>query len=505
MKQNTRPKKNASFAATVAAVVLLASGQLFAQPRAQNPGGSVRPHGPTTPSTAPTASSPSAPAPLPGPAVPPTAAPSGIAAPAGPTPPNVAPGAGGTVQRRPLPPNPNLVPATVGSGVIIGASPTFSPERIAFGDVWDGQTSVRTLAITTTATGPMHFELPRGPFYVSEIRELGPPTVSPPSPSSKSSGAGAHMGTMIGLETKAKVTFPEGTGPWTYPVVAAGNLLHVRLTFRPHFDLLTNGAGPKTSTMKVSGPALIGSYTFSVPLSGMFDGKQLSPIVALPQGTDTAIAGQRGPLTVRLVALGDPLTGKLVVSTGPGLKVYSSGPITLGPGEAKDVQVQIESIAPVDKSEVGLGGSVAFAWSRKGESTVQTSTPLPFNVTFVPASFERELGPNKCNGVQYTWPDFGMSANGDAVFSMQFGPEAYESRFEVAFPEAKRTLMHTVAPSDLNNALRLNVEESGHSGALIRMTPSFVVTIWATVNPGAPETLERYRALFKSTALLRCW
>ncbi len=374
-------------------------------------------------------------------------------------------------------------------------TPSHAPDQMDFGSVWNGESAKRTLSLTTIASGYVTVEIPRGPFRVAEYRELGGST-------------GGQTVVQFGMKSvKARTTYADGqSGPFQWSL-APNTAIEVDIVFQPHFDLFTMAAGPKSATMKVTGPGPHGAWAFNVPLRGMFDGMRTSPLLILPEKDILSVADPFETVqkfVVRLVGTGEDVSGRIVwPSASPGLKVKPYGNVSLDASETKEFTVPVEGTGGhTDKTP--LDGAVAFEFVRRGQSAPQQTVAVPFRVSFVPGYFGRDLGPAKCNGVQLTLARVTIYANGNAHFSVTLGPQAYESHFEVFFPQAGRTLFHTIAPADLRQQIRVRAEENG-PGGLATVNQSFTINFDGRINPGPGSSLDRYLALMHSTATLRCW
>jgi hypothetical protein len=424
--------------------------------------------------------------------------------------------AGGT-SAAPAALTPRTAPPTVAPGAVTptvtpssggGASrathlgpPAFSPTQLDFGEVWDGQSAMRTFSLTSAAPGTIKIEIPPGPFFVTEIREL-----SPPKPGGSKNNPSPQPQPIFVQETKGKGSFPEGVpSPWTYSAVAAGDQILVHLLFKPKFDISTMMAGPKSATMKVSGPGAIGSYSFSVPLAGMFDGKHTSPVLVLPQSEVVVpVTGQEtAKMVVRLVAAGEEVTGKVVWSAASGIKPGAFSNVHLNPTETRDVTVSIDGTGGHGDG-TALDGMIAFEFTRKGESISQRTPGRPFRLVFIPSYFGRDFAKANCNGVDLSRAHLTVEANGDADLYLWVGPQAGEVHYEVYFPEANRVLLHTTVPNSSVPQIVSRVEESGPT-VLGTYHNDWYVDVEGPINPGPPDSLDRYRALLRSSAQLRCW
>ena len=400
---------------------------------------------------------------------------------------------------RPAPQPAPTAGASVGQAII--STPEHSPDHLDFGEVWDGQASAKTFSFAVGAAGYVRAEIAPGPFFVSEIQEVSPPTMG-----SKNNPNQSQVS--VTWQTKGRVTFTEvQPGPWTYGAVGVGDQVRIKVVFKPKFDFGTMMAGPKSATMKVSGPGPMGNWALQVPLNGMFNGKHTSPLLILPQKEFLEVANPFESVkkfVIRLVGAGEDVTGSIVwPSASPGLKVKPYGNVHVGGSETKEITVPVEGTGGHNES-TPLDGTVAFQFVRQGQSIPQQTLPVSFRVTFVPSYFGRDLPDKTCNGVSLSRPTVTAYANGNLNFHLTLGPQASQSRFEVFFPQAGRTLLHTTAPADLNQQIVVRVEENGPVG-LATASQGFYVNFDGKFNPGTPDSLNRYLALMRSSAEIRCW
>lgn len=70
------------------------------------------------------------------------------------------------------------------SAAMISNTPQHAPDQLDFGQVLDGKSATRTLALTTNAPGYVTVTIPAGPFRVAEFREM----VMPQGPSKNIGG-----------------------------------------------------------------------------------------------------------------------------------------------------------------------------------------------------------------------------------------------------------------------------------------------------------------------------
>lgn len=284
-------------------------------------------------------------------------------------------------------------------------TPAHSPHQLQFGEVWDGQSSMKAFSLTTTAAGYVRVEIPSGPFYVAEIRELGPMK-------SGSKNMGGPVQVTMSRETKGKVAFKEGqSGPSTYGA-SAGNDVVIQVVFKPHFKFGSMMAGQKTATMKVGGPGPSGPWTLSVPLQGMFDGIRIAGSV-VPDRELIAVAGLGSyELAVSVAATNTPLKGTLRGGTLPaGFAITPTG-VAVGPGTQSKIKVPVS----FDWSRFPKDGNArpAELFLDYGGGTLKVS----FDVVGLPESVHSDLPSNLNCGVNRLGAEVSLHSNGRVRMSM---------------------------------------------------------------------------------------
>jgi hypothetical protein len=397
-------------------------------------------------------------------------------------------------------PAPQPSPGVAASSPLSSAfGPPSHPDHFDFGEVWDGDSSMKTLSFTTQNTGMVRVEIPSAAFFVSQIRELSPPKTG--SRTAMSQG-----------EVKGRAVFGQLPGPWTYSILAAGDQLQIDVMFRPKFDFGTMMAGPKTASMKVSGPGTTVPWTFSIPLNGMFNGKHTIPLLTMldkEQLVPVALnATEGGTAQVRLVGAGEDVSGKIVpVSSTPGLNVSATQTFALGKTESKDVKVWFNGSGG-HTDATPLDATVAFEFARQGQTTKQQTMPGTFRVMFIPDQFHRTFPNKSCNGVGLSDLQAVFYASGGVTWYFRTNAVNNEAHFEVFFPQAGRTLLHTSVPKDLAyhpTSLSVRVEETSIPTWGGEVHNDFFFKFDGHYNPGPHDTLDKYRALLHSTAEVRCW
>jgi hypothetical protein len=389
--------------------------------------------------------------------------------------------------------NQGVASAAPASVARIANTPAHSPDHLDFGAVWDGEAATRTLSLTTLAAGHVRAELPAGPFFVTEIRELGPPRTG-------SKNLGGPPQVSMTVETKGRVTFPDGgAGPWTYGA-DAGSQVILRVVFKPKLDLGGMLAGPKKATLKVSGPGPRGNWTLAIPLTGTFNGTRLAPLVILLEKEILKVATpfQTADLAVRLVGTGEAVSGDIVwASLTPGLKPGVRKGIQLGASETKEVKIQLDAGTTDREHEKAFDGTVAFRYARAGGGAQETAA-VPFKATFVPDFSGRNLAEKTCHGTPLMRGHVSFGADGRISVNVWFASQyAVDTRFEVVFPQAGKTFLRTRLPDGVYGKV---ITESGAG-----TWQSNTLDIGGKYTPGSPDSLDVYRSLLRSSAELRCW
>ncbi|MGA7990309.1 MAG: hypothetical protein WCC53_02645 [Thermoanaerobaculia bacterium] len=291
-----------------------------------------------------------------------------------------------------------LASSAVGAGTSMAQilnTPAHFPDRLDFDAVFDGSSSMKTFSLTTTAAGYLRAEIPRGPFFVTEIRELGPPkaggsknSLGPPQP-------------VISQETKGKISFPEGQpGPWTYGA-GVGNQVLIHVVFKPKFDFGTMMAGPKSATMRVSGPGPRGPWALNVPLSGFFSGIKINLAMTLsPHEVEAIAPAPTADLVATIVGVNAAAGTLKATKLPPGV---SMAPVSVNVSTGQTVQVPL-------KLQLSWGALAADAVSRDGEITFE------FTGGSSKAGFSFAGLPSSLNGGFANRSDCGIASAGAAVF-----------------------------------------------------------------------------------------
>jgi hypothetical protein len=178
--------------------------------------------------------------------------------------------------------------------------PDHSPDKLDFGEVWEGQSNTRSFRLTANGSGNVVVSIPPGPFRVAEIRALGPEHLA------GGKGTGPMPKGPIGpvRDLKHKVSFePDNNGPWTASA-DAGDQLQIYVVFAPKvlFD-----PGEKTATMKVAGPGPMGNWVLTVPLRGVSRAEQPK---TQTEGSGALKAGRITTLRITVVTGSDDLRNR---------------------------------------------------------------------------------------------------------------------------------------------------------------------------------------------------
>jgi len=204
-------------------------------------------------------------------------------------------------------PTPAFVSPSAGSAMV-GNTPAYSPSQLDFGEVWDGDMTRKTLRLTTTAAGYVTVQIPKGPFRVAEFREMGAAQLP-----SKNNPANKSTANVVPIQpVKNRITYLDGqSGPFQWSM-APGVDIQIDIAFQPHFNLMSEIAGQKSATMKVTGPGPKLDWAFAVPLRGMFDGLKLTAQIVPDPRELYAVTGDPNTwIKVRVIGLDRSVTGTL--------------------------------------------------------------------------------------------------------------------------------------------------------------------------------------------------
>jgi hypothetical protein len=295
-------------------------------------------------------------------------------------------------------------PSLAGSSIVdVIDQPVHAPAQMDFGSIWNGQSARRTLSLTTNAAGYVTVQLPQGPFRVAEFRELG-------------GFAGSRALAQPGAKAvKTRLTYAEGqNGPFQWSL-APNTAIEVDILFQPHFDLFTMGAGPKTATMKVTGPGPRGSWAFAVPLTGFFDGIRINVTFTLaPRDLDPIAPAPSADLTATIVSVDAAGPGTLkATKLPPGV---SMAPVGVNVAKGQTVQVPL-------KLQLSWGALAADGVARDGEITYEFaggSSKAGFSLAGLPGSLSAgfanrtDCGIASAGAVVLVYPDhLVLEARGD--------------------------------------------------------------------------------------------
>jgi hypothetical protein len=283
-------------------------------------------------------------------------------------------------------PTATSLPGRPGAGTVVHTilnSPEHSPEQLDFGAVWNGQLSKRTFVLTTNANGYVAVTIPAGPFRIAEFREMGV--------GGQSVGGGAAARFLV-RNVKTRITYQPGqSGPFQWSL-ASGAEIQVDVVFEPRFDLATMMAGPKSATMKVTGPGPKGGWTLSIPMHGMFNGLQVRTPLTADWKEVYAVPGDTGTfVNLTLTGLGSPVSGTLKGGTVPagvsvvpkkvnvpaGQLVHTSVSLTFSnvptDGIARPLEILFDDGTGISKASLSFAGlpkTASFASGQRGDCGV---------------------------------------------------------------------------------------------------------------------------------------
>jgi hypothetical protein len=307
------------------------------------------------------------------------------------TPPAAHP-AGPALRALPTPtPHIALHPAAVSARSIVNL-PVYSPSQFDFGTVWNGQLSKRTLVLTTNAAGYVAVAIPPGPFRIAEFREMGA--------GGTSAGGGAAARFLV-RNVKTRVTYRSGqSGPfqWSLP---SGAEVQVDIVFQPKFDLFTMTAGPKSATMKVTGPGPQGGWALSIPMHGTFNGLRIGAVFSVDDKEVMAVQGTTSVnVAGRLTGTDTALRGTVHGSNPPpGIQV-GQVPVTVNPGQTTGFGVPLTlSWGALKPDGMARNIGLVFQAGAQSSSAAFSLIPVPVSVT---------AGENHRTDCGIGWLDWGV-------------------------------------------------------------------------------------------------
>ena len=154
------------------------------------------------------------------------------------------------------------------AGIATLLLPEHAPNSISFPSIYEGAKADATFMVVTTTDGPVTATLPADLNFKLVEMKLTDGVIA-------RNREGVEIPRVVARKTSA---------PWTLDATA-GQTLYFRVRFEPDFNLFKNGAGPKKSTLQVSGRHWNTTqpqqkpWKLSVPLQGRFLGVSIGAIV----------------------------------------------------------------------------------------------------------------------------------------------------------------------------------------------------------------------------------
>lgn len=197
------------------------------------------------------------------------------------------PAAGASQSAAPASPRPSPTPAAPFNRAMaqlpLNDTPHYSPARLDFGTVLQGQSARRTLTLMPPISGIVTFSIAKDRvFWLAEYRELGPLTGG-----SKNSPGGL-TGPSVQRQLKSRITYPVGqmlAGDVQWKV-NEGSEIQIDLVFQPAVEPVSgvaavgSGAQPRVFQFKGQGPTR--PWSIAVPACGVFQAK--APPFPSPEG-----------------------------------------------------------------------------------------------------------------------------------------------------------------------------------------------------------------------------
>jgi hypothetical protein len=239
----------------------------------------------------------------------------------------------------------------------------FTPQQLALGSIWDGQTARGVVRIASLFEGLVTASLPPNtPFRIVGV--------------AAATGLLQRNSAMLSAVTATpqQVTVT-ATNPFS-AYARAGQEVLVTVEFAPHFDLFSQTAGNYRTTLSVSGQ----NWFASVPVSGLFNGIKLGVIPALdayqldvinpldPTGTQCAVPIPQG---VKLINVDQQSHTVLIEPAAfPGQFSMSPVTVTIPPGATQHVQLAItlHCLIARDSREFQLNLKITYEGQQRSTS-----------------------------------------------------------------------------------------------------------------------------------------
>lgn len=273
--------------------------------------------------------------------------------------------------------------------------PLHSPDSLDFGAVFDGESSRRTFTLTANGKGYVTAEVPDGPWRIAEYRQMAPGSTT--------------AGSMAVRNVKARIVDPPKPWQWS---LGEGDEIQIDLLFAPKFDLAKMTAGPKSATMRVTGPGPMGAWTLNVPLAGTFNGIKLKPVFLADEKEIYPVEGDAThDVPVSVSSAGGPLNATIRPgSLPPGVTMLPVGvPVAANATTKTKVRLSLTW---------GAGGLKGDAQARTVELLLdfpggqQTAT---VRIVPVPGSFERTWAKRSDCGVAEFNLQYYVKTNSDGL------------------------------------------------------------------------------------------
>ncbi len=253
--------------------------------------------------------------------------------------------------------------------------PLHSPQQLEFGAVWNGQSSRRTFALTTTAAGNVAVQVPPGPFRIVEFRLMS----GPPAPIN---GAAARIvGSSRQVELRLTYSAAQPAPPlWN---VGAGKDIELDAVFEPKFDLFSMTAGPKSEHMKVAGLGPTHPWSLSIPLQGTFNGLHVETIFTVDDKEVQVVSPAKHlDVQVRVVGVDTAVSGMVRGGTVPAGVTVGSVPLSVKGAQTVTAKLPVSLSWGALKPD-GVNRDVELVFDAGGHSS-----KARFSVVPVPGSVD---------------------------------------------------------------------------------------------------------------------
>jgi hypothetical protein len=280
---------------------------------------------------------------------------------------------------------PTAPPSPTTSNAVAALGPWHSADQLDFGEIWEGQTTRRTLSLKATGAGAITAAVPGAPFRISEMRVMGV--------GGSVGGGGPNKMGMTSPAAIRTVRVRQTSAPWSINA-NTDEEVQIDVIFEPKFNLFSMAAGQKTTTLKVNGPSPKGNWALSIAGRGMFDGLRVGGTMTIDEKESMVVQGNATfELTANVTATDKVLQGTIHGGSLPAGVSAASVPVSVAPGTTSKVKIPLQ----INWGSLPTNGSV-----QNGELVLdspQGNSKASFAIEGVPTSVSSGFDRSDC-GIQ---------------------------------------------------------------------------------------------------------